>query len=126
MQDDGGKMRRNLAALALACLLPVPAGAEAADPRFGVWDCALPDLPLGRLTLMADGYRLEGTEHMPSGQGAVVWTSDAFGISGGPLERFTLTSGLVYVSPDPARPGVMVDLYSGRDAAVHCLPSVGG
>jgi hypothetical protein len=112
--------------VALIALLPAPAAADAADHRFGTWDCALPDLPLGRLTLSATGYRLEGTAHLPSGQGAVSWTSDAFGLSGGPLERFTLTSGLVYTSPDPARPGVMVDLYSGRDAAVHCLPVTGG
>lgn len=125
-------MRGNGFWLAVLCLatvaVPGPGAVRAAgqdDPRFGVWDCALPSMALGRLHLSARSYRLEGTAHMPSGQGAVSWTSDAFAVTGGPLERFTITSGLVFASPDPARPGVMVDLYAGPDASVHCVPASG-
>lgn len=108
--------------LVLAVLgAPLSAMAEG-DPRFGRWTCALPKQPFGTIILRETSYSFEGTDYAPSGRGEVTWTSDAFGLSGGPLARFGIVSGLVFVSPDPAAPGVMVDLYNGIGVAVHCVP----
>lgn len=116
---DTMPMRRPLLVAVLAATLPT-GPLLAANPFTGTWGCTFGGAEFGTLRLSDGSYSFADAMQGGRSSGMMSWQDGAFGVSGGKLAEYRITSGYAYVPPDDPAGAPKLDLYTAMGTVASC------